>query len=153
MADVNKGIINTGTIGRDASVEVHEEHIGDDVSVSASNSVVNLNSALDNVEQKLSVLASRDESLHRELQTLFEQLYRQLSEIPEQQREAVETITAQAELVLAQTAEEKPKRRLLEISTEGLKQAAAFVKDIAPDLLETASRIAALIARLTMPTG
>jgi hypothetical protein len=153
VADVNKGIINTGRIGGDASVEVHEEHIGDEVSVSASNSVVNLNSALENVEQKLRVLASRDESLHQELQTLFQQLYRQLSEIPEQRQEEVDAITSQAELVLAQTAEDKPKRRLLEISAEGLKQAAAFVKDITPDLLETASRIAAVIARLTIPAG
>jgi hypothetical protein len=65
----------------------------------------------------------------------------------------VDAITSQAELVLAQTAEDKPKRRLLEISAEGLKQAAAFVKDITPDLLETASRIAAVIARLTIPAG
>ena len=54
--NVNKGIINTGRIGGDASVENREGHFGDNMEVHASNSVVNIKGRLQEVRSQVEAI-------------------------------------------------------------------------------------------------
>ena len=71
MANKNKGIINYGTIHGDSSVEHKDQHIGDNISIEATGSNVNVNSVLENTTQSIAGLDSFNSSQRSELEDLI----------------------------------------------------------------------------------
>jgi hypothetical protein len=74
MAEVNNGIMNYGTIGGNAKVKSVVTHTGDDVSVHAAGSAVNVKSRLEHVTQEASRDRPDDQLQREKLNELFQQL-------------------------------------------------------------------------------
>jgi hypothetical protein len=61
-----------------------------------------------------------------------------------------ERVAAQTESVAKELAQPKPNKRFLDLSVEGLKEAARAVGDIAPTVIAVAGKIAAFVAGVAL---
>jgi len=149
MTTTNKGIINTGSIGGNATVEVNDHSIGDNVSIDAKNSTVALMAQM----HGLRAASADDNAVAQavaELAKLLESLRADVDELEAKGEPSAEVaaVKVQAERVVEEATAAKPNRSLLRISADGLKQAASLVAEVAPKLLDTAAKIVAVIHRL-----
>jgi hypothetical protein len=149
MPEVNKGIMNYGSIGGDAKVSSVVTHTGDNVSVHASGSAVNVKSRLEHVTQAASRDRSDDRLQREKLNELFQQLQAALSQIPNTHRDSAEAIARQAQ-VLADAANGKsPSKTFIQVSGEALKATAKFVSDVAPSVAGIITAIVSAIGALS----
>ena len=145
MAEVNNGIINSGSIGGDAKVSSVVTHTGDNVNVHALGSAVNVKSRLDHVTQTVSPGRSDDRLQREKLDALYKQLQAALSQVPDTHRDSADAIARQA-LVLADAVKAKsPSKTFIQVSGEALKATAKFVADVAPSVAGIITAIVAAI--------
>lgn len=133
MVEVNKGIINTGTIGGDAKVsEVH---------VHASNASVNLKSRLDRVSQSPSRRTTAGTTPQKQLEELFQELRAVLATVPGSHRDGADAVVRQAQVLTTAASAAHPSKTFIQVSGEALKATLKFVADVAPPVAKIVTAI------------
>ncbi|HMN62674.1 MAG TPA: hypothetical protein PJ988_20075 [Anaerolinea sp.] len=111
-------------------------------------SIINLKSRLENVQQSVGEIHSDDEEARKELQKLIQQLSEALEKAPKEQKEQVEAVAETAKALVDQAKGEKPNKTMIQITGEGLKQAAKNVAEVLPSVLPIAMQIVAAVGKL-----
>jgi hypothetical protein len=120
----------------------------DKIQVSKVVGPVNIKSQLDRVTQIVKNAAAMPDDKRNQLAELIDELQEALKTAAEKRPEDSERIARTAELVATEVAKEKPDKGFLNITVEGLKQAAKAVEDIAPTVLSVAGKVASFVAGL-----
>lgn len=110
--------------------------------------IVNLKSTLRNVRQSAGQIPGGDEDGRKQLQELIDRLASELEKAPAEKKDAVEAVAETAKALVEQAKSDKPNKTLLQISGEGLKQAAKNIADVLPAAASIAVQIVAAVARL-----
>lgn len=97
---------------------------------------VNINSTLHSVSQSVTT-SPHFQSNKEEVTKLVEQLKEALGNIPPENADEAEAIAETAKALVTNADKEKPNRALLNISADGLKQAARNLATVAPEVLKT----------------
>jgi hypothetical protein len=148
VVDVNKGIINYGSIGGDARVRSDVRHTGDNVSTHALGSNVNVKSGLENSAQTACSDASQRQTREK-LNELIEQLKTALSHVPDSHREGADAVVSQAKSLASATTAQTPNKTFVQVTADGLKSAAKFVADVAPSVGGIVSGIVSILGTLS----
>ncbi len=111
-------------------------------------SIVNIKSQLQNVQQTVGQIETHDADAKKELQNLIQQLSDELSKTPPEKKEAAEAVSETAKALVEQAKAEKPNQTMLQITGEGLKQAAKNLADVAPAVINIATQIVLAIGRI-----
>jgi hypothetical protein len=111
-------------------------------------SIVNIKSTLENVTQSVGEIRGGDEDARKELQKLVQQLSKELQKAPANKKEQVEAVAETAKALVDQAKGEKPNKTMLQITGEGLKQAAKNVGDVMPAVISIAAQIVMAIGKL-----
>ena len=142
-----------GVIGDDVKVEggIHFGPSGDTFTMSGDfrGANVNIKSTLTNVTQTIGALPAADPSAKAELESLMQQLNDALQQVPADKAEEAEAVAQSAELLVNTATAEKPNKTMIQITGEGLKQAAKSVADVMPTILAIATQIVTTISQLS----
>lgn len=118
----------------------------DNIRVKNVTGPVNIKSRLDNVTQIVSQWQAGADPKGQELAKLFSELQESLKPAVQARPDDSERVAQMAEIVAKEVAKDTPSKGFLDISLQGLKEAAQAVADIAPGVISVAGRIAAFIA-------
>lgn len=143
----DKGKVHIGSIGGDLSGNV----AGKGITIHSSNIVgsnVNIGSTLSNVAQQVGAMTQASADDKAELEHLIKQLEAELSKLPADHQEDAETVAELTQDLVDEAGKEKPKKRKLEITGEGLKKAAQNLASVAPLIGEIAGKIVLKILTL-----
>ncbi len=122
-----------------------------DLSGDFRGSIVNIQSKLENAQQTVGEIRSDDEVSKQELQQLIGQLSSALEKVPPEKHDEAEAVAATANTLVEQAKSPQPNRTMLQITGEGLKQAAKNLADITPTILSIATQIVLTVSKLTHP--
>jgi ABC-type transporter Mla subunit MlaD len=120
----------------------------DKIQVSNVVGPVNIKSQFDRVTQIVKNAATMPNDKRNQLAELIDELQEALKTAAEKRPEDSERVVRSAELVATEVAKEKPDKGFLNITVEGLKQAAKAVEDIAPTVISVAAKVARFVAGL-----
>ena len=141
-----------GVIGDHTKVEggIHFGNSGDTFNMSGDfrGAFVNIKSKLKNVTQTIGTLPQVDASTKAELEGLIKELNDALQQTPEDKAEEAEAVAQVAQDLVEKAAEEQPNKTMVQITGEGLKQAAQNLADVTPSVLSIATRIVATVSQL-----
>lgn len=132
-----------------------DKHEGDNISIGDISNVQGLaigrgaSVSLTNVQQTVGSMPASDNSEKEKLQSLIKQLEEALATVPQAHSDDVEAVSQTTEALVNMAAEEKPNKTMLQITGEGLKQAAKNLAEITPDVLTIATSIVGTIIKLT----
>ena len=112
-------------------------------------SIINIKSTLTNVQQSVGQIRTDDQSARKELEKLIGELSEALQKVPEKNQEQAEAVAETAKALVDTAKAEKPNKVMLQISGEGLKQAAKNLADVMPFVVAIASQIVLTVAKLT----
>jgi hypothetical protein len=124
---------------------------GDNINISGNSGVTNVNfkSTLDNVTQEITQKITDSPSINQptkdELNDLIKQLNDTLQKAPEQKREEAEAVTDAAKTLVDAATKEKPNKKTVEITAEGLLKAAENIAKVMPTVLIIAKQIVAAL--------
>ena len=116
-------------------------------------SILNIKSELKNVQQSVGKIPTEDKSTRQELEELIQQLSTELEKAPPEKQEDTQAVVATAKALVEQANSPKPNKTLLQISGEGLKQAAKNLADMTPTILTIATQIVMAVAKITGTVG
>jgi hypothetical protein len=124
-------------------------HVGHNIEVRGS-AIVNIDSVLSNVTQKIGAAPGLDSGQKSQLEALVQSLTADLDMLKATHADETKAIAEALEKVVANASKppQERKQNLLQLSANGLKEAAGLVKDIAPSILATAGLIAKFIVGL-----
>ena len=124
--------------------------MGDKISLSGDfrGAVVNIKSTLTNVQQSVGEIRSEDESTRKDLEKLIGDLSEALQNAPEENQEQAEAVAVTAKSLVDAAKVEKPDKALLQISGEGLKQAAQNLAGVMPTVVQIATQIVMAVTKL-----
>lgn len=111
--------------------------------------VINIKSTLTNVQQSVGDMHNGDESTRKELEKLIGALSEALQSIPAENQEQAEAVAETTKALVEAASAEKPNKTILQISGEGLKQAAQNLAGVMPSVVTIASQIVLTVAKLT----
>lgn len=111
--------------------------------------IVNIKSTLTNVQQSVGDIHSDNEDARKELEALIGQLSEALEKVPAEKQEQAEAVAQTAKMLVDTAKAEKPNKTMLQVSSEGLKQAAQNLAGVMPTVVTIAGQIVAAIAKLT----
>lgn len=111
--------------------------------------VINIKSTLTNVQQSVGEMHGGDEATRQELEKLIGALSEALQSLPAANQEQAEAVAETAKALVEAASVEKPNKTILQISSEGLKQAAQTLAGVMPSVATIASQIVLTVARLT----
>ncbi len=87
-------------------------------------SIINIKSTLTNVQQSVGEIRTDDQDARKELEKLIGQLSEALQKVPEKSQEQAEAVAETAKVLVDTAKAEKPNKTMVQITGEGLKQAA-----------------------------
>jgi hypothetical protein len=136
-------------IGRNASIQ---KNSSDTFNMSGDfrGSILNIRSDLQDVNQTIGNIPQADESTKAELQALVKTLFDELQKAPPEKVEQAEAIVELTKDLVDKAAVEKPNKTTLQITGEGLKQAAQNIADVMPTVVSIATKIVATIGMLVI---
>ena len=111
--------------------------------------IINIKSTLTNVQQSVGEIHSTDETARKELETLIGQLSESLQKVPPENQEQAQAVAETAKVLVDTAKAETPNKTMLQISSEGLKQAAQNLAGVMPAVVSIASQIVMTVAKLT----
>ena len=111
--------------------------------------IINIKSTLTNVQQSIGDIPSDDETARKELESLIGQLSEALQKVPAEHQEQAQAVAETAKVLVDTAKAEKPNKTMLQISGEGLKQAAQTLSGVMPTVLTIAGQVVMTIAKLT----
>jgi methyl-accepting chemotaxis protein len=110
--------------------------------------IVNIKSTLTNVQQSVGEIRTDDQDARKELETLIGQLSEALEKVPEGKQEQAEAVAETARELIDKAKVEKPNKTMVQISAQGLKQAAQNLADVMPAVVTIAGQIALTVAKV-----
>ena len=110
--------------------------------------IVNIKSTLTNVQQSVGDIRTDDENARKELEKLIKQLSKALQKVPEKSQEHAQAVAETARALVDTAKAEKPNKTMLQITGEGLKQAAQNLAEVMPVVVTIASQIVMMVAKL-----
>lgn len=122
-----------------------------DLSGDFRGSIVNIKSKLENTQQTVGEIHSDDTASKQDLQKLIQQLSTELEKTPPDKHEDAEAVAVTANSLVEEAKAPQPNRTMLQITGEGLKQAAKNLADVTPTILEIATQIVLAVGKLTHP--
>ena len=111
--------------------------------------IINIKSTLTNVQQSVGEIRTADEAARKELETLIGQLNEALQKVPAEDVEQAQAVAETAKMLVDTAKAEKPNKTMLQISGEGLKQAAQNLAGVMPIVASIAGQIVVAVAKLT----
>jgi hypothetical protein len=120
-----------------------------DMSGDFRGAIINIKSTLTNVQQSIGDIRTDNETARKELETLIGQLSEALQKVPAEHQEQAQAIAETAKVLVDTAKAEKPNKTMLQISGEGLKQAAQNLAGVMPTVLTIAGQIVMTITKLT----
>ena len=111
--------------------------------------IVNIKSTLTNVQQSVGEIPTEDEAARKQLEDLIGQLSEALQKVPAEHQEQAQAVAETAKVLVESAKAEKPNKTMLQISGEGLKQAAQNLAGVMPTVVTIAGQIVVTIAKLT----
>ncbi len=147
-----------GVIGNNARIEggIRFGSSGDTITISDSDfsgANVNIRSKLKDVNQTIGALSNTDPALKEELKKLTKALNDALQQAPADKAEDTETVAHYAEMLIDEAGEEQPNKRMIQVTGEGLKQAAQNLASVVPTVLSIATQIVAKVTQLVASRG
>lgn len=112
-------------------------------------SVINIKSTLTNVQQAVGDIRSGDAATRQELEKLIGQLSEALQQLPAEHAEQAQAVAETAKVLVETAKAEHPNKTMLQITGEGLKQAAKNLANVMPAVVTIASQIVLTVAKLT----
>ena len=110
---------------------------------------VNVRSTLQDVNQTINSLPRANEAEKAELQRQIAQLNRVLQQAPPDKKEEADAVAKMADALIKNADSGSPNKMMLEITGDGLKQAAENLAGIVPDIVKIAGAIVAGILGLS----
>ena len=112
--------------------------------------IINIDTVLSNVTQTIGSSSGLDPAQKAQLEALVQSLKADLDKLQARHPDETQEIAAALEKAVASATKppEQRKPSILQLSANGLKEAAELVKDIAPTVLTTAGLIAKFIVGL-----
>jgi hypothetical protein len=107
-----------------------------------SGAILNIKSTLSSVSQSIGAAPVGDNATKVQLQVLIEQLSAELQKTPVEKANEAEAIAEMAKAAVEQATKAQPNKTLVQISAEGLKQAAKKMAVALPNVLPLAAKIA-----------
>ena len=111
--------------------------------------IINIKSTLTNVQQSVGEIRTDDQNARQELEKLIGQLSEALEKTPEESQEHAQAVAETAKALVDTAKAEKPNKNMLQITGEGLKQAAQNLAEVMPVVVTIASQIVMTVAKLT----
>jgi methyl-accepting chemotaxis protein len=111
-------------------------------------SIINIKSTLTNVQQSVGEIHTNDQTARKELEKLIGELSEALQKVPEKSQEHAEAVAETAKALVDTAKAEKPNKTMMQITGEGLKQAAKNLADVMPTVVTIASQIVLTVAKL-----
>jgi hypothetical protein len=111
-------------------------------------SIINIKSTLTNVQQSVGEIRTNDQSAKQELEKLIGQLSEALQKVPEASQEDAQAVAETAKVLVESAKAEKPNKTMVQVTGEGLKQAAQNLADVMPVVVTIAGQIALTVAKL-----
>jgi hypothetical protein len=111
--------------------------------------IINIKSTLTNVQQSVGDIRTSDETSRKELESLIGQLSEVLQNVPAEHQEEAQAVAETAKVLVDTAKAEKPNKTMLQISGEGLRQAAQNLAEVMPTVLTIAGQIVMTITKLT----
>jgi len=108
-----------------------------------------IKSTLTNVQQSVAGIQTDDQAARKELEKLIGQLSEALQKVPEKSQEHAQAVAETAKALVETIKAEKPNKTMLQITGEGLKQAAQNLAEVMPVVVTIASQIVMTVAKLT----
>jgi hypothetical protein len=146
--DINvRGVSGRGvTIGHKGRSSVRNVNTGGgdyaEGNIDKRGAMVNIRSKLDNVTQSINAAPQGDAETKAQLQGLLAQLSAELQRAPAEQSNEAEAVAETAKAAVEQATKEQPNKTMVQISGEGLKQAAQNLATVLPTVLPLATQIA-----------
>ncbi len=141
--------------------EIHGDKVSGDKVGGSKISVGNISNAqgiaigdgaqvtLSHVQQQIGNMSNPNDAEKEALQNLIKQLEAALAKVPAAHKDDAEAVSQTTEALVAMAASEKPNKTMLQITGEGLKQAARNLAEITPDVLAVATSIVGTVLKLT----
>ena len=124
--------------------------MGDEIRIDGNitNAILNIKSTLTNVQQSVGGMPTVDESARAQLQNSIEQLRQALENIPASMKEQAEAVASAAQMLVDAAKTEKPNKTTVEITSDGLKKAAANLAQVAPTVVGLAGQVIAAVLQM-----
>jgi hypothetical protein len=129
--------------------DIGDVHMGHKINARGS-AIININASLSNVTQTIGAAAGLDSTQKAQLEALVQSIKSEIETLKASHEDETKEIAEALEKAVTNAAKppQERKKSLLQLSANGLKEAAALVKDIAPNILSTADAIAKFIVSL-----
>jgi methyl-accepting chemotaxis protein len=111
--------------------------------------IINIKSTLKNVQQSVGEIRTDDKEAREELKKLIGQLSEALEKLPQENQEQAQAVAETAKALVETAGAEKPNKTMLQITGDGLKQAAQNLADVMPLVATIAGQIVMTVARVT----
>ncbi|MBK9941552.1 MAG: caspase family protein [Kouleothrix sp.] len=113
-----------------------------------SGAILNIKSTLSNVAQSIGAAPAGDAATRARLQALIAQLSAELQKVPADKAGDAEAVAETAKAAVEQASKVPPNKTLVQISVEGLKQAAQNIAAVLPNVLPIAMQIADAVRKM-----
>jgi len=110
--------------------------------------IINIKSTLTNVQLSVGDIRTDDENARKELEKLIKQLSKALQKVPEENQEHAQAVAETAKALVDTAKAEKPNKTMVQITGEGLKQAAQNLAEVMPVVVTIAGQIALTVAKM-----
>jgi len=112
--------------------------------------IINIKSTLTNVQQSVGDIRTDDQDTRQELEKLIGQLSEALEKIPEERQEQAQAVAETAKALVDTAKAEKPNKTMLQITGDGLKQAAQNLAEVMPTVVTIAGQIVMAVSKLVI---
>lgn len=113
-----------------------------------SGAILNIKSTLTDVSQSIGAAPHGDAATKAQLLALVEQLSVELQNVPAEKASDAEAVAETAKAAVEQATKAQPNKTLVQISAEGLKQAAQNLAAVLPTVLPIATQIADALRKM-----
>ena len=110
--------------------------------------IINIKSTLTNVQQSVGEIRTGDENSRKELEKLIGQLSEALAQVPEEKQEQAQAVAETAKALVDTAKADQPNKTMVQITGEGLRQAAQNLASVMPAVVTIAGQIAVTVAKL-----
>jgi hypothetical protein len=145
MRPANLGIINTGSIGGDARVELDLRRIGDEIRIDAQDSVVNVKGRMRQVRKHAGGGNAFTPHVRAELDAVLAELGARLDGVSARMPAETNRVLTALEGLSRELGKPKPSPGLLEQTWSGVKKALGLLADL-PEVVSLGKKLATLVA-------
>lgn len=130
------------------SSKVTKKKVASKIVIQGHQNIVNVDSTLNAVNQTVQANTYISQDAKQEIESLLKQLFESLKEVQSEMGDETEVVEKMAKDLVENGTKEKPNKKLIEISAEGLKKAAKDLEIIIPSVLLISEKLISFILAL-----